>query len=204
MARRQRRAEMYPLQLCRPLSGAVIDGGAYYAGYAQAGLQLCRPLSGAVIPRRLCYNDGIGCASIVPPPFGSGYQRRKAQCSLRFGASIVPPPFGSGYTLRGSGGGWGKAASIVPPPFGSGYADTLVVNDRNLGVLQLCRPLSGAVIIRASVAAIPALDASIVPPPFGSGYRKAGVCIGCGAKASIVPPPFGSGYEFAAVQRVLI
>ena len=158
------------LQLCRPLSGAVIGigrplsptpgypsivpppfGSGYYArpgwdcpgtgpsivprvngqmpvgkiGIAtpQVVLQLCRPLSGAVMQPNGRNRNSVQPASIVPPPFGSGYSDcdRRRQAVEQVDASIAPPPFGSGYAP-------GSAAAPS-----ANFA------------LQLCRPLSGAV-----------------------------------------------------------
>ena len=39
-------------------------------------------------------------ASIVPPPFGSGYQGEGCRQREAYHTSIVPPPFGSGYGPR--------------------------------------------------------------------------------------------------------
>ena len=62
-------------------------------------------------------------------------------------------------------------------------------------VLQLCRPLPGAVTIPAVPAA--AFDglASIVPPPSGGGYCRGRSLHITGSMASIVPPPSGGGYS---------
>ena len=61
-------------------------------------------------------------ASIVPPPFGSGYVLKAvAGILINSVASIVPPPFGSGYLAASVVAGALRLASIVPPPFGSGY-----------------------------------------------------------------------------------
>ena len=60
-------------------------------------------------------------ASIVPPPFGSGYQFVSRLSGDTEWASIVPPPFGSGYQFVSKLSGDTEWASIVPPPFGSGY-----------------------------------------------------------------------------------
>ena len=134
-------------------------------------LQLCRPLSGAVIrPHRIPGRYYVTYASIVPPPFGSGYGYIATIHTSELHASIVPPPFGSGYAAAR----WSIRSAITP--------------------LQLCRPLSGAVIGRSSRCCMPARCASIVPPPFGSGYRNRIGWPGSRMIASIVPPPFGSGY----------
>ena len=110
------------LQLCRPLSGAVIGGRRrigivamrfncaapfrerLFPAYAvlehpSAALQLCRPLSGAVMLRdgQIAGAGLDGGASIVPPPFGSGYRASDSTIARYDAASIVPPPFGSGY-----------------------------------------------------------------------------------------------------------
>ena len=137
------------LQSCRPLSGAVmlLCPPAACPGTA---LQSCRPLSGAVIARQRrpaagapeCFNRAapfrerlfrlVGViahaayqASIVPPPFGSGYMAGVLlnRPSARI-ASIVPPPFGSGYYGGAAPADANLVASIVPPPFGSGYSRT--------------------------------------------------------------------------------
>ena len=113
------------LQLCRPLSGAVIRYPAapgecpaassivpppFGSGYGlcvlafflrQPELQSCRPLSGAVMSEAAGQVKLGVVASIVPPPFGSGYVILVGPDKPDFGASIVPPPFGSGYVCRG-------------------------------------------------------------------------------------------------------
>ena len=61
--------------------------------------------------------------------------------------------------------------------------------------LQLCRPLSGAVISLVTAGQAPVVEASIVPPPFGSGYPVGKESLLSFLDASIVPPPFGSGYK---------
>ena len=159
-----------PLQLCRPLSGAVIVVAICGPPAIDIELQLCRPLSGAVISTPGRYQGRRKAASIVPPPFGSGYDHPIYACEPPTWASIVPPPFGSGYDSRvaaagssgpgfncaapfrerlyripGCGIGGRDAASIVPPPFGSGYADSRTPASPLRRGLQLCRPLSGAV-----------------------------------------------------------
>ena len=159
-------------------------------------LQSCRPLSGAVMgcgPAH--YNRQGKSASIVPPPFGSGYASPSdLDVEVLLGASIVPPPFGSGYAATPC-----QLVNTIPP-------------------LQSCRPLSGAVIggvcvirrrtsrfnraapfrERLSASLLPyscaAHSASIVPPPFGSGYTARSSSLDAHLAASIVPPPFGSGY----------
>ena len=112
-------------------------------------LQLCRPLSEAVIPGGPAHPAINRSASIVPPPFGSGYPNlshcspaseycfncaapfRKRLSGLGTGsasshyASIVPPPFGSGYMGIEGLARRVNGASIVPPPFGSGYPSEL-------------------------------------------------------------------------------
>ncbi len=66
---------------------------------------------------------GVEHPSIVPLPFGSGYPMATPLSRLAQRPSIVPLPFGSGY-LRSSG-----------PQHGGAF-------------LQLCRSLSGAVMVR--------------------------------------------------------
>ena len=63
---------MAKLQLCRPLSGAVM-GRTAFRFCVPPMLQLCRPLSGAVIRVGFELAGSGADASIVPPPFGSGY-----------------------------------------------------------------------------------------------------------------------------------
>ncbi len=158
------------LQLCRPLSGAVtlpahrrstppparfncaapfrerLRWNHAIAGSLPTMLQLCRPLSGAVTAG---HHSGVvpdPQASIVPPPFGSGYAGQRWAGEWALPASIVPPPFGSGYPhSEGGVGGSRFRASIVPPPFGSGYQLSHDVGNDFHSTLQLCRPLSGAV-----------------------------------------------------------
>ena len=208
------------LQSCRPLSGAVIGGMRTSATPATIALQSCRPLSGAVIRQDAGDQAVHPQASIVPPPFGSGYPsiiirvsrsltgfNRAAPFRERLyrhmvdqdrtlrAASIVPPPFGSGYCYyAGSGRRQCGAASIVPPPFGSGYLQAAYRLSGDAYTLQSCRPLSGAVIITGMCCKAVSCIASIVPPPFGSGYAEIAIQTRRGIDASIVPPPFGSGY----------
>ena len=95
----------------------LVAGGAASA----TALQLCRPLSGAVMnaPGKALPMPTL--PSIVPPPFGSGYARRRASGCRRQPAFNCAAPFRERLYTDGDG-----------------YADRLVV-------LQLCRPLSGAV-----------------------------------------------------------
>ena len=109
----------WTLQLCRPLSGAVSSGlhadypvdtgfncaapfrerlapGGCLRERCHRKLQLCRPLSGAVSSIRMTDFAMASHASIVPPPFGSGYGRGGVESAFALNASIVPPPFGSG------------------------------------------------------------------------------------------------------------
>ena len=96
------------LQLCRPLSGAVtllnqLGATIPLVGFncaapfrerlqpqcplwlpAAQRLQLCRPLSGAVTGRQGSRPRQGGRASIVPPPFGSGYPSAT-------GCALFPP-----------------------------------------------------------------------------------------------------------------
>ena len=58
---------------------------------------MCRSLSGAVIPPAVDAAGPITLASIVPLPFGSGYKAAAGESDSEEGASIVPLPFGSGY-----------------------------------------------------------------------------------------------------------
>ena len=139
----------WPLQLCRPLSGAVISWGIITHRPVQM-LQLCRPLSGAVITACAVLANAFPYASIVPPPFGSGYSSRllyPPDCSSD-ALQLCRPLSGAVIPVHGQGDEQGQCASIVPPPFGSGY----VYHPRNsislTFKLQLCRPLSGAVICR--------------------------------------------------------
>ena len=109
------------LQLCRPLSEAVISGACHPAG-AVCGLQLCRPLSEAVIPHRRLRRTPNRRLQLCRP-LSEAVMR--AITGVDYGdliASIVPPPFGSGYTQVVLGGFQAGPASIVPPPFGSGYS----------------------------------------------------------------------------------
>ena len=85
-------------------------------------------------------------------------------------------------------------ASIVPPPFGSGYSRGRPDSSQPGISLQLCRPLSGAVIQNAGQTVDHAVGLQlglwrnrIAFPPDRSDRRSRG-------RASIVPPPFGSGY----------
>ena len=143
----------------------------YLRGRLRRGsvLQLCRPLSGAVIPQ---WPPAPALASIVPPPFGSGYDPCAA-IKLHGGhtASIVPPPFGSGYSPEPAESDIRCWASIVPPPFGSGY-HLLVWHKTSSTGLQLCRPLSGAVIRKRPDSALFCHTLQLCRPLSGAVIRK--------------------------------
>ena len=154
------------------------------------------PFGSGYSPARLPAFYPLRRASIVPPPFGSGYGQWIQSILPYAPASIVPPPFGSGY----DGGNTPKPlmpsrASIVPPPFGSGYSATGGRITGGLSSLQSCRPLSGAVMCTPSTT----------PPSRSSGFNRAAPfrerlsdsidAPAAQGYASIVPPPFGSGYR---------
>ena len=85
------------LQLCRPLSGAVISN-AHCQPYPHPVLQLCRPLSGAVIrgiPGVRHRVNSFNCAAPFRERLCAGRQMSRRPSGR---ASIVPPPFGSGYS----------------------------------------------------------------------------------------------------------
>ena len=69
-------------------------------------------------------------------------------------------------------------------------------------LLQLCRPLPGAVTEKLGCAGAKAEYASIVPPPSGGGYRKAQVGVDAYGDASIVPPPSGGGYPALPIRGI--
>ena len=225
--RRPQSASTEDLQLCRPLSEAVIGLGYPSSRSKLSILQLCRPLSEAVIPHRRCGPNIFGKLQLCRPLSEAvmGIESSQTSGSASPSASIVPPPFGSGYwyislpqgrivtfncaapfrkrLCRSQARPWSsEGPSIVPPPFGSGYPPA---------VATYCRSLVGP---------------SIVPPPFGSGYRSSSpepgtlhTCFNCAAPfrkrlfsaehiaamrilhPSIVPPPFGSGYPYDSQQR---
>ena len=84
-----------PLQLCRPLSGAVrLAHGEMMTVYDL--LQLCRPLSGAVSrdcpPETPGYCPRFNCAA--PERGRLAYHTHEGDTYKP--ASIVPPPFGGG------------------------------------------------------------------------------------------------------------
>ena len=86
---------MTPLQLCRPLSGAV-RSKVLREDFRLAPLQLCRPLSGAVRPTALVV-DGIDqLLQLCRPLSGAVRHCGVGERIHGVGASIVPPPFGSG------------------------------------------------------------------------------------------------------------
>ena len=136
------------LQSCRPLSGAVMRRPLGQARRILPGFNRAAPfrerLCGKGYCTRLvtqCFNRAApfrerlsdhrlrplplgSAASIVPPPFGSGYNESEHRAADGGNASIVPPPFGSGYNESEHRAADGGNASIVPPPFGSGYRAT--------------------------------------------------------------------------------
>ena len=164
---------------------AIIDRPAsivpppFGSGYAQSHcaaviaswLQLCRPLSGAVIcdtPGKSHSTDiGFNCAAPFRERLWSNFRNRHRR-SLRFNCAApfrerlcISPRVGccaplwlqlcrplSGAVIAFSSvRGYGVVkASIVPPPFGSGYPMAIAAGLALLMLLQLCRPLSGAVI----------------------------------------------------------
>ena len=134
-------------------------------------LQLCRPLSEAVIGQR---GDGVlalSPASIVPPPFGSGYDAGNAWLAFLRDASIVPPPFGSGYP-----GGSAPRGSVArrfncAAPFRKRlYCDCDCLRG-NPGGFNCAAPFRKRLSGRPPAHALQG-PASIVPPPFGSGYER--------------------------------
>ena len=162
----------------------------------------------------------VAVASIVPPPFGSGYLRG------RWAVGITDSELQSCRPLSGAviGGRWYNddgtiSASIVPPPFGSGYGRIPGRRRPADSPLQSCRPLSGAVIF--VIVALPAgrrlrfnraapfrerlffaRPQSLRRParfnraaPFRERlYIIRPLVPQPIVVASIVPPPFGSGY----------
>ena len=156
----------------------------------------------------------------MPPPFGSGYlvifsggsvPQRRFNCAAPFRERL------SAISIRTVGGG--HIASIVPPPFGSGYAAPAGRTVRGYDGLQLCRPLSGAVMRRGigggggnggglqlcrplsgAVISIPAVIAAVTValqlcrPLSGAVMSYDRLETTAADFASIVPPPFGSGY----------
>ncbi len=112
-----------PLQLCRSLSGAVINNTRKNAVIADILLQLCRSLSGAVILRGVTREfAGMRLLQLCRSLSGAVINFQKRVFRHLKPASIVPLPFGSGYV------------GVQPHP-------------RHRGTrLQLCRSLSGAVI----------------------------------------------------------
>ena len=106
----------------------------------------------------------------MPPPFGGGYhnlvaqqssRRRRFNCAAPFRgrllapsdsvyqvpgvASIVPPPFGGGYEVIHAGGQSHGHASIVPRSDLHTWRGDQTPAASPTAMLQLCRPLSGAV-----------------------------------------------------------
>ena len=64
-----------------------------------AMLQSCRPHSGAVMLIPPDAMPRLRHASILPPPFGGGYQEVMRVIPDDAVASILPPPFGGGYDI---------------------------------------------------------------------------------------------------------
>ena len=156
-------------------------------------------------------------ASIVPPPFGSGYYTpasltsatmERFNCAAPFRerlldlvkscldvhrASIVPPPFGSGYSHHHDARQSANIASIVPPPFGSGYYTPASLTSATMERFNCAAPFRERLLDLVK-SCLDVHRASIVPPPFGSGYSHHHDARQSANIASIVPPPFGSGY----------
>ena len=96
-----------------------------------------------------------------------------------------------------------QPASIVPPPFGSGYGFPAGAPRRLLAALQLCRPLSEAVMLLSGLLLYRSirlqlcrpLSEAVIRTPKGGSSRHFG--------ASIVPPPFGSGYAQMQGSRII-
>ena len=164
-----------------------------YAGWPFR-LQSCRPLSGAVITKREIRRKMGSIASIVPPPFGSGYWGRTyilPAGACRFNRAA---PFRERLYQRVNADLLQiRRLQSCRPLSGAVISLTWSISEQSTA-LQSCRPLSGAVMRagRPLVHTPPA--ASIVPPPFGSGYGGRRRLVGDAPGASIVPPPFGSGY----------
>ena len=109
-----------PLQLCRPLSGAVR-----------------RPVTDRPSPLEHCFN-----------------------CAAPFRGRLAPPAT-RGLTA--------VASFNCAAPFRGRLAAVTMPWTPQPMVLQLCRPLSGAVSVWPGYGASTVEYASIVPPPFGSG-----------------------------------
>ena len=207
------------LQLCRSLSGAVIgDGGQrdeekgcasivplpFGSGYVPAAaacalgrqLQLCRSLSGAVMSAQLGgalrRQRSFNCAAPFRERLFAGLPDHS---TLVIDASIVPLPFGSGYLPAHRIGGAADVGFNCAAPFRERLSVSLTKIFCIAALLQLCRSLSGAVILRYARYMRRLIWASIVPLPFGSGYFCTSDAASARALASIVPLPFGSGYK---------
>ncbi len=87
-----------------------------------------------------------------------------------FGASIVPLPFGSGYQSRRGHVAAADFASIVPLPFGSGYEPGRKPARRYDDCFNCAAPFRERLFGVIAAAGVRG-TASIVPLPFGSGYR---------------------------------
>ena len=109
------------LQLCRPLSEAVISLLGLLREWTDLLLQLCRPLSEAVMSIARRVRDAISMLQLCRPLSEAVIRRQPGPSPALHPASIVPPPFGSGYVIGCRGFAEIVRASIVPPPFGSGY-----------------------------------------------------------------------------------
>ena len=155
------------------------------------GLQSCRPLSGAVICRAGRGRHRHSKASIVPPPFGSGYPPDARRAFLLLGMlQSCRPLSGAVMTVAKVDGTSLRRASIVPPPFGSGYPDHPAGIPEN-PALQSCRPLSGAVIVGVRAGFANGCDGFNRAAPFRE--RLSGV-LGC-------PPVSAKGFNRAAPFR---
>ena len=191
-----------------PSGGGYVNRAARLA--SPLSLQLCRPLPGAVTAVAAAgWGEGLA-SSIVPPPSGGGY--RQGQSQGRGGRRQV---FNCAAPFRGRLLRQGRPivaqqypSSIVPPPSGGGYVSVGGQTVTCYQLLQLCRPLPGAVTIHHQQVAPVDAYSSIVPPPSGGGYgrrhcwrRSAAPC------SSIVPPPSGGGYtdpDLAALAKLTV
>ena len=133
-------------------------------------------------------------ASIVPPPFGSGYGGKPRYNIERDGELQSCRPLSGAVMLVTARSALGSIVlQSCRPLSGAVISINTALDYRQAGFnraapfrerlfestpdaanavyeLQSCRPLSGAVMSAADTCTAPPTTASIVPPPFGSGY----------------------------------
>ena len=212
------------LQLCRPLSGAVRSpaGPAHrsqrpfncaapfrerLSGWRRRKrihglvLQLCRPLSGAVIARAASRHPRACGASIVPPPFGGGYQRKGDPTGKQIGCFNCAAPFRGRLCRHSRPSRRPRPGFNCAAPFRGRLSPCWWARVTPSTCFNCAAPFRERLSASSGYRQRFGAGASIVPPPFGSGYP----CYPAQGRrklaASIVPPPFGGGYPCCWERR---